>query len=109
MTETNNDNLLNQFFKENKKEIEDFGFSRKVMRRLPSHEKRLANIWATFCLAIAIILFFIFDGINVLCGVLGEAFTTILNSETANISPTSLAIVVIVLVGLGIQKVCSME
>lgn len=109
MTDTDNDNLLNQFFKENKKEIEDFGFSRKVMRKLPDRGQRLANIWAAFCLGIAILLFFVFDGIDALCGLLGETFTTILNSEIANVSPTYLAIAAVVLVCIGIQKICSIE
>lgn len=36
MTEVDNDKLLRDFFAENKQEIADNGFSRRVMRHLPT-------------------------------------------------------------------------
>lgn len=109
MTETDNDKLLNRFFKENKKEIEDFEFSRRVMRKLPGYEKKLATIWTIFCSGIAIALFFIFDGIDAFTRIFHEAITTLIHSELTNINPHCLMIIAVVLVGMGIQKICSIE
>ena len=42
MTEIDNDKLLRDFFAENKQEIADNGFSRRVMHHLPDRSNRLA-------------------------------------------------------------------
>ncbi len=41
MTEIDNDKLLRDFFAENKQEIADNGFSRRVMHHLPDRSNRL--------------------------------------------------------------------
>ena len=41
MTEIDNDKLLKDFFAENKREIADNGFSRRVMHHLPDRSNRL--------------------------------------------------------------------
>jgi hypothetical protein len=43
--ETNSDNMLRDFFSENKKEIADFGFSQRVMRKLPEQADRSWIMW----------------------------------------------------------------
>lgn len=43
--ETNNDKLLKDFFSENKKEIVDFGFSQRVMRKLPEVTDHSWIVW----------------------------------------------------------------
>ena len=48
MTE-NNDKLLENFFAENRQEVADNGFSRRVMHRLPNRNSRLA--WLSYCLS----------------------------------------------------------
>ena len=48
MTEIDNDKLLRDFFAENKQEIADNGFSRRVMHHLPGRSNRLARIWSAF-------------------------------------------------------------
>ena len=45
MTEIDNDKLLRDFFTENRQEIADRGFSRRVMHHLPDRSNRLARIW----------------------------------------------------------------
>ena len=45
MTEIDNDKLLKDFFAENKREIADNGFSRRVMHHLPDRSNRLARLW----------------------------------------------------------------
>ena len=48
MTEIDNDKLLRDFFTENRQEIADRGFSRRVMHHLPDRSNRLARIWNAF-------------------------------------------------------------
>ena len=48
MTEIDNDKLLRDFFAENKQEIADNGFSRRVMHHLPGRSNHLARIWSAF-------------------------------------------------------------
>lgn len=57
------DELLMQFFGENKHDIADAGFSDRVMRRLPQRARRLNQAWSTLCFAAAMALFLLFDGI----------------------------------------------
>ena len=45
MTETTDDKLLQQFFSDNRKEIEDNGFSRRVMHHLPDRYYRISQLW----------------------------------------------------------------
>ena len=49
MTETTDDKLLQQFFSDNRKEIEDNGFSRRVMHHLPNRYYRISQLWSLFC------------------------------------------------------------
>ena len=68
--------LLNNLFAEAAKtEIADNGFSRKVMRRLPSRAERMSRIWTCVCTMAAVVLLtyfkawnYIFDwAVNVVC------------------------------------------
>ena len=43
--ETNKDKLLKDFFSENRKEIDDFGFSQRVIRKLPIQTDSSWIIW----------------------------------------------------------------
>ena len=44
--------LVSKFFDENKIDVADNGFSRRVTRRLPDRERRLNRIWTAVCLAL---------------------------------------------------------
>ena len=68
--------LLNNLCAEAAKtEIADNGFSRKVMRRLPSRAERMSRIWTCVCTMAAVVLLtyfkawnYIFDwAVNVVC------------------------------------------
>ena len=72
----NNDMTLDRLFKEaSQVEIEDGGFTRVVMRRLPSRPERLSRIWTTVCTVVGFILLtyfkawnFILDAaVNIVC------------------------------------------
>ena len=45
----NDDKLLVAFFDENRQEIPDNGFTRRVMRHLPDRTRRISQLWVTFC------------------------------------------------------------
>lgn len=53
-----NDNMLNQFFSENKKEIADNGFTRRVMRQLPETTDRTWIVWVFATIGMAISIYF---------------------------------------------------
>lgn len=58
------DELLAQFFGASKPEIEDQGFSDRVMRSIPRRAVRRNQLWTTVCFAAAMAVFLLFDGID---------------------------------------------
>ena len=65
--EDNKDILLNQLFAEAAKtEIADNGFTRKVMRQLPSRAELYNRIWTCACIIVAVILLTYFKAWNYL-------------------------------------------
>lgn len=109
MTEMN-DKLLKQFFSQNKQEIADNGFSHRVMRNLPGRqENTLSRIWSACCVAIALILFFALDGLQLVCGVLRETFTSMIEYGATNLDMKSLLIAGIVLLFLGVRRIIAAE
>ena len=52
MDEKRDELLVRKFFEENKIEIPDAGFSRRVMRRLPDRTRRLNRNWTAICVAV---------------------------------------------------------
>mgnify|MGYP001415157588 CR=1 FL=1 len=60
----NDDELLKQFFNAAKQDIDDDGFTDRVMQRLPQHAKRMNQIWTTICFALGMALFILFDGVE---------------------------------------------
>lgn len=109
MMETD-DKLLKQFFAEHKQEIADDGFSRRVIMHLPDRAYRISNIWVSVCTALAIILFFVFDGLRILSDLIYEVFVSgVQFFTTTNFDPKTLIIVSGVLLLLGINRLFSME
>lgn len=68
MDMTDKDNLLiEEFFKQAaQQQIEDNGFSKRVMESLPVSQQekahRLSMLWTVFCVVLSVVLFFIFGG-----------------------------------------------
>lgn len=44
MTDNNDDVLVKKFFSENRIDVPDDGFSRRVMRRLPDRTRRISRL-----------------------------------------------------------------
>lgn len=107
MTETN-DKLLRDFFTDQKKEIADNGFSRRVMQNLPNRSNRLSQLWTVLITLTGIVLFFGLGGLNALWSTLREVFISMVQSGIATLDPKSLVIAAVVLIFLGTRKVCSL-
>ena len=85
------DELVAMFFAEQKQELEDDGFSKRVMQQLPSRSLRLSRIWTLVCSLLGIGLFFWADGFGQLKRLFLNAFGNLggfLSSvDLSNISP----------------------
>ena len=72
MDMTDNDKFLDDLFKQAaQQQIEDNGFTERVMQNLPTHTvtvRRLSRLWSLFCILVALGLFFAFGGWQVLQG-----------------------------------------
>ncbi|WP_414630759.1 DUF5056 domain-containing protein [Bacteroides sp. UBA939] len=106
--ETTDDKLLQKFFSDNCREIEDNGFSRRVMHHLPDRYRRISQLWSMFCFTLAIVLFFVLDGLQLVLNTLRETFTSAIENGAAELDPRSLIIAVVVLLYLGYRKICSL-
>lgn len=108
MTE-NNDMHINRFLHERKRELEDNGFSRRVMKKLPNREKKISNLWTLCCSILTFMLFFLLGGANLLL----EMFRQILLSGSVtyleNTDPIPLITAAVILISLGVKRICSME
>ena len=106
----NNDKLIKNFMLAYKHEIEDNGFSRRVIRRLPQQAKWLSDILSVTCAIICCALFYIFNGFEILCQTISDIVaasqTYYLMSDT---NFQSLIIATVVLIIIGVQRVCSLK
>ena len=67
------DMMLESFFKQAaQQQIEDDGFTERVMQNLPERRlvtaRRLSQLWTLFCVVVGVALFFAFGGLQVLRG-----------------------------------------
>ena len=69
----NDDKLISQFMHANKHEIEDNGFSRRVIRQLPEHAKWMSDVLTTVCTVLCCILFYVFNRFKY-CFIFGFSF-----------------------------------
>lgn len=60
----NDEQLIQMFFAEQRQDIADDGFSRRVMRQLPSKAWQLNRIWTAICSIVGILLFVFCGGIQ---------------------------------------------
>ena len=65
--------LLEQFFQAARSEqIEDNGFTHRVMTRLPERQARLSRLWTVACLVVGLIVFTLIGGWNIIAaGIIG--------------------------------------
>jgi len=113
MVDKNDDILLRDFFKENKQEVKDNGFSRRVMNRLPEHKLLiLSELSNAVTFVLAVVLFFVFGGIELTGNALREVFTNFnftIPSAFTGTDPRALVLAFLVLLFMGYKKLASME
>ena len=73
MVMTDNNQFLDELFKQAaQQQIEDNGFTERVMQQLPDartdNVRRLSRLWSLFCILVGVGLFFAFGGWQVLQG-----------------------------------------
>lgn len=108
MTETD-DKLLKQFFNEQKHEIPDDGFSKRVMRNLP-RDKKVSGIWISLCGIAAVILFFAMNGLVTLGNIIREALVSFVGiASTTSIDIRMAAILALALLIVCLNRVFSAE
>lgn len=56
MTDNNDDVLVKKFFSENRIDVPDDGFSRRVMRRLPDRTRRISRLWTAVCVVVGLLI-----------------------------------------------------
>ncbi len=108
MTEIDNDKLLRDFFADNKREIADNGFTHRVIRNLPDHSNRLANLWSAFVAAVAVALFIALGGFEAIWGTLREVLIGMIHHSEATLDLKSIIIAAVVLLIMAGRKVASM-
>lgn len=108
MTE-NDDQLIKSFLLSRKQEIADNGFSRRVIRRLPEKAERLSDILSVTCTILCCLLFYVFNGFEILYGIICEIVTSQACQLTGDINFQSLIIGAVVLAVIGIQRILSLK
>lgn len=104
----NKDKLLEQFFADNRQEIADNGFSRRVMHHLPRRNQHLSEIWTAFCFTLALVLFVVLDGLELILGTLRETAATAVKHGAAELDSKSLIIAGIVLLYFAYRKISTL-
>lgn len=92
-----------------KHEIEDKGFSRRVIRHLPQRAEWLSNLLSVVCTIVCCLLFYAFNGFEVLFRAINDIATAQAYQLVSNTGFQSLAIATVVLVIIGVQRVCSLK
>ncbi len=103
----NEDKLLKDFFDSKRQEIEDNGFSARVMRKLPIRRQRIVQIWSAVCTVIGMLIFFLLNGLELVLNAFREGFMMAIQNGAEHIDPKTIGIVVVVCIGLVIQKITS--
>ncbi|MDO4163078.1 MAG: DUF5056 domain-containing protein [Bacteroides sp.] len=107
----NDDKLIEQFLAAGKQEIADNGFSRRVVQRLPRRESLLSRLWTGFCFALALVLFFVFDGWQAIQNTVYSVFENLVQqgqTDIAQTDPKSLIVAGIVLIYLAYRKIATL-
>lgn len=100
--EDNRDELLVQrFFNDSQIKVEDDGFTRSVMRRLPDRVRRLNRIWTAVCAIAGIILLIRVNVIDTVTAALREAFSGFFTQYIAPLNTLSLLFMLSTLIFVG--------
>uniref|UniRef100_A0AB33J9W6 DUF5056 domain-containing protein n=1 Tax=Prevotella sp. GTC17259 TaxID=3236795 RepID=A0AB33J9W6_9BACT len=102
----NDDRLLIQFFEENREEIEDRGFSKRVMRQIPKPSLWFNRIWTAFWSLAGVAFFIHADGfkwfktfVTNLTGDLSGSFVSFYTSTSISPLYAYIGILTLIIVG----------
>lgn len=101
--------LVRKFLDENKIELPDDGFSRRVMRRLPDCARRLNRIWTAVCLVAGALLCAVFDWFGTLSAVVKESVSLVSADPVLAGHPYLLWQLLIMIILIGGYKVLAKE
>ena len=91
----NNEQLIQDFFAEHMPEIEDNGFTERVMRRLPVPVRRINRIWTAICAAAGVAAFVLLQGwndcSNIWADIVGYAATCAHSIDIVHMQPLTFA------------------
>lgn len=104
-----NEDIIIRFMHEQKEELEDNGFSRRVMRRLPRQHRWAGWIFNAICMGICLYLFYLLNGMEILFNTLKEYFLSFSQSFIENANLTTMAIAVGVIAIIGVSRACTLE
>lgn len=104
--ENKEDILLREFFKSNRQEIADAGFSRRVMHRLPERKASTLNhLVSAITIVLATALFLVQDGTEVMKTILSDFLANISRSGAfsamSGVEPWTLVAGVMILLFMG--------
>ena len=87
----NDEELIARFFADNRQEIADDGFTRRVMERLPGKALWLNRLWTAACMLVGLGLFVLLDGAAAIQGVWlrlsGDLAGSLASFEFGGVSP----------------------
>lgn len=101
--------LVSKFFDENKIDVADNGFSRRVTRRLPDRERRLNRIWTAVCLVLGAALAVLFDWLGALVDVVCVLAAAVKANPEISDRPYLLGLLLFAVIFLGGYKVLAEE
>ncbi len=104
------EDIIFRFMHEQKEEVKDNGFSRRVMRHLPKQHRWANWIFNSICAAACFYLFYLLNGFEILFNTLKESIESLSQQNfMANTNLTTLAVALGILIIVGISRACSME
>lgn len=87
MTDNKDELLVKRFFDDNRIEVPDDGFSRRVMRRLPDRAACAGRIWTAVCAVVALLFFIKNDFLTMLWGTLKGLGNDIITNDALRLNP----------------------
>ncbi len=105
----NDDILVSKFFEEYTQEVEDHGFTKRVIRHLPDRAARLNRIWTALCIVAGIVFFIGIKGWKIIAESLLVLFHTTPALDVFQLSPLTIILSVLALTTVGVYQLASRE
>ncbi|MBO4825692.1 MAG: DUF5056 domain-containing protein [Prevotella sp.] len=96
--------MLEMFFSDQRTEIQDHGFSRRVMRQLPSRGNKLSRWWTVLCTIVGVAFFIFIRGWEQLANALTVAVRTVPAQDVFHLTPITILVAMFVLVFMALAR-----